>query len=201
MFNIFLISSCADLRKNELVENISKLNSLGLSYKDIDDLNYFERCKYSLIGSPFSTPYTQFIWILNVSTLSEKSLDNYVNFLHSVVCGNLPSQGKTHILFGSGISNAYAENKPEDDYNTSKLIRHLRKLHNSQVILKGIVVFYETIPPELLVSLSSKSTCRLLLSLTLKKGTCVIITKKEGIIHCLINGQFETAFDFGFINS
>ena len=36
--------SCADLRWNEFVEIISKLNSLGLNHKNTEDLNYFERC-------------------------------------------------------------------------------------------------------------------------------------------------------------
>ena len=40
----FLLAlSCADLRWNELVVIISKLNSLGLSLEDIERLNYFER--------------------------------------------------------------------------------------------------------------------------------------------------------------
>ena len=42
MQNIFIDVSCADLRWNELVEIISKLNSLGLSLEDIEYLNYFE---------------------------------------------------------------------------------------------------------------------------------------------------------------
>ena len=33
-----------------------------------------------------------FLWILNAPTLSEKSLDDYVDILDSVVCGNLPSE-------------------------------------------------------------------------------------------------------------
>ena len=40
----FLTLSCADLRWNELVEIISKLNGLGLTKENIEGLNYFERC-------------------------------------------------------------------------------------------------------------------------------------------------------------
>ena len=42
--NLFLKLSCADLRWNELVEIISKLNSLGLTKENVEGLNYFERC-------------------------------------------------------------------------------------------------------------------------------------------------------------
>ena len=41
---MFLTLSCADLRWNELVEIISKLNSLGLAKENVEALNYFERC-------------------------------------------------------------------------------------------------------------------------------------------------------------
>ena len=41
----FLTLSCADLRWNELVEIISKLNSLGLTKENVEGLDYFERCK------------------------------------------------------------------------------------------------------------------------------------------------------------
>ena len=42
----FLLTlSCADLRWNELVSIISKLNGLNLSEEDIDALSYFDRCK------------------------------------------------------------------------------------------------------------------------------------------------------------
>ena len=52
----FLTLSYADLRWNELVEIISKLNSLGL----VEGLNYFERCNILnsnavFISSTFST--------------------------------------------------------------------------------------------------------------------------------------------------
>ena len=41
----FLLTlSFADLRWNEFVKIISKLNSLGLSLEDIEHLNYFGRC-------------------------------------------------------------------------------------------------------------------------------------------------------------
>ena len=40
----FLTLSCADLKWNELVEIISKLNSLGLTKENVEGLNYFERC-------------------------------------------------------------------------------------------------------------------------------------------------------------
>jgi len=41
----FMTLSCADLRWNELVEIIGKLNDLNLSKEDIENLNYFERTK------------------------------------------------------------------------------------------------------------------------------------------------------------
>ena len=128
----FLGPSCADLRWNELAEIISKLNSLVLSHKDIENLNFFERCnilnsiamllgchfqhrveiffkeilligsgslgkvKYFAIRVHFQStgsPHRhRFIWILNLPTANEKSLDDYVDFLFSVVCGNLLSE-------------------------------------------------------------------------------------------------------------
>ena len=45
----FLILSCADLRWNELVETISKLNSLGNIKENVEGLNYFER--YNILNS------------------------------------------------------------------------------------------------------------------------------------------------------
>lgn len=41
----FLTSSYADLRWNELVSIIAKLNGLDMSDEDIDKMDYFERCK------------------------------------------------------------------------------------------------------------------------------------------------------------
>ena len=41
----FMTLSCADLRWNELVSIISKLNGIILSDEEIDNLSYFERCK------------------------------------------------------------------------------------------------------------------------------------------------------------
>ena len=41
----FLTLYCADLKRNEHVEIISKLNSPGLNHLDIEGLNYFEACK------------------------------------------------------------------------------------------------------------------------------------------------------------
>ena len=38
----FLTLSCADLRWNELVEIISKLNSLGLTKENVEGLNYLK---------------------------------------------------------------------------------------------------------------------------------------------------------------
>ena len=37
--------SCADLRWNELVSIISKLNGLNLSQEDISNIDYFQRCE------------------------------------------------------------------------------------------------------------------------------------------------------------
>ena len=45
----FLTLSCANLRWNELVETISKLNSLGLIKENAEGLNYFER--YNILNS------------------------------------------------------------------------------------------------------------------------------------------------------
>ena len=41
---LFMTLSCADLRWNELVSIISKLNGLNLSEDDIKNLDYFKRC-------------------------------------------------------------------------------------------------------------------------------------------------------------
>ena len=40
----FLTLSCADLRWNELISIISKLNGLNISEEDIDEMSYHERC-------------------------------------------------------------------------------------------------------------------------------------------------------------
>ena len=40
-----------------------------------------------------------FLWISNAPTLSEKSLDDYVDCLDSVVCGNLPSEEEDSHLY------------------------------------------------------------------------------------------------------
>ena len=44
LLKIFLNIFCADLRWKELVEIISKLNSLCLTKENVEPLNYFERC-------------------------------------------------------------------------------------------------------------------------------------------------------------
>ena len=49
MSNIFLTLSCTDLRWNEFVKIISKLNSLGFTQKDVEGLNYLER--YNVLNS------------------------------------------------------------------------------------------------------------------------------------------------------
>ena len=41
----FMTLSCADLRWNELVSIISKLNGLNLSQDDISNIDYFQRCE------------------------------------------------------------------------------------------------------------------------------------------------------------
>ena len=83
------------------------------------------------------------------------------------------------------------------DYNKSKL----SKINYSEITLKAIDVFPETMPLDLQASLSSNSTGRLLLSLKLKKGAHVMITTNIDLNDRLINGQFGTVYDFGFINS
>ena len=42
----FMTLSCADLRWNELLAIISRLNGESLSEEDINDISYFERCRY-----------------------------------------------------------------------------------------------------------------------------------------------------------
>ena len=42
--SFFLTLSCADLRCNELISIISKLNGLNISEEDIDQMSYHERC-------------------------------------------------------------------------------------------------------------------------------------------------------------
>ena len=42
---VFMTLSCADLRWNELVSIMSKLNGLNLSEDDIKNLDYFKRCE------------------------------------------------------------------------------------------------------------------------------------------------------------
>ena len=45
LLKIFLNIFCADLRWKELVEIISKLNSLCLTKENVEGLDYFEKCK------------------------------------------------------------------------------------------------------------------------------------------------------------
>ena len=40
-----------------------------------------------------------FFWILNAPTLSQKPLDDYVDFLDAVVCGDLPSEEEDSCLY------------------------------------------------------------------------------------------------------
>ena len=135
---MFLTLSCADLRWNELVEIISKLNSLGLTKENVEGLNYFERCnilnsngvllarhfqhraeilskeiliirdgplgnvKYYAIRVEFqfrdSLHIHSFLWVLNAPTLAENTINEYVEFLDSVVCENLSSEeGDPHL--------------------------------------------------------------------------------------------------------
>ena len=134
----FLTLSCADLKWNELVEIISKLNSLGLTKENVEGLNYFERCnilnsnavllarhfqhrveiffkeiliirdgplgivKYYAIRAKFqfrgSKHIHSFLWALSAPTLAKTTINEYVEFLDSVVCGNLPSEeGDPHL--------------------------------------------------------------------------------------------------------
>ena len=44
-----LTLSCSDLRWNELIGIISKLNSLGLTKENVEGFNYFER--YNILNS------------------------------------------------------------------------------------------------------------------------------------------------------
>ena len=60
-------------------------------------------------------------------------------------------------------------------------------------------MFSETMPLDLQTSLSPKLSGGLLLSLKLKKGALVIITTSIDLNDCVINGQFGTVSDFGFI--
>ena len=135
---MFLTLSCADLRWNELVEIISKLNSLGLTKENVEGLNYLQRCnilnsnavllarhfqhrveiffkeiliirdgplgivKYYAIRAKFqfrgSKHIHSFLWALNAPTLAKTTINEYVEFLDSVVCGNLPSEeGDPHL--------------------------------------------------------------------------------------------------------
>lgn len=60
--------------------------------RDIADRNvkyYTLRVEFKISGLPH---VHSFLWILKAPTLSEKSFDDYVDFLDSVVCVNLPSE-------------------------------------------------------------------------------------------------------------
>ena len=134
----FLTLSCADLRWNELVEIISKLNNLRLAKKIVEGLNYFERCdilnsngvllarhfqhrveiffkerlinrdgplgkiKYYAIWVEFhfrgSPDMHCFLWVLNAPTLEENTINEYVEFLDSLVYEDLPLEdGDPHL--------------------------------------------------------------------------------------------------------
>ena len=158
---MFLTLSCADLRWNELVEIISKLNSLGLTKENVEGLNYFERCnilnsnavllarhfqhrveiffkeilitkdgssgkiKYYDIRVEFqfrgSPNIHSFLWVLNAPTLAENTINEYVEFLDSVVCGNLPSEeGDPHLYQLIKTFQIYCHSKTCSKYKNSK---------------------------------------------------------------------------------
>ena len=50
---------------------------------------YAIRVKFQFRGSPH---IHSFFWVLNAPTLAENTLNEYVEILDSVVCGNLPSE-------------------------------------------------------------------------------------------------------------
>ena len=57
---------------------------------------YAIRVGFQFRGLPHIYSFT---WILNAITLSEKSLDDYVDFLDSVECGNLPLEEEDSHLY------------------------------------------------------------------------------------------------------
>ena len=56
---------------------------------------YAIRVEFQFRGSPH---IHSFLWVLNAPTLAENTINEYVEFLDSVVCGNLPSkEGDPHL--------------------------------------------------------------------------------------------------------
>ena len=110
----FLILSCADLRWNELVSIISKLNGENLTDEQINNLTYLERCNYLnsnhvLLARHFQyrvevffkeiivngslgkfqvrgSPHIHsFLWVLNAPVLTKDNIDEYIIFVDAVV--------------------------------------------------------------------------------------------------------------------
>ena len=55
----FVTLSCTDLRWNELLAIISRLNGESLSEEDINDISYFERCRYLNLNPVLLARYFQ----------------------------------------------------------------------------------------------------------------------------------------------
>ena len=122
----FLTLSCADLRWNELVSIISKLNSVDV--KNFENLSYHERCDilnsnpvlvarhfqnrvelffrlFVLDGPLGKTQYYairvefqvrgsphihSFIWVLDAPILTEETVEDYVQWVDSIISAQLP---------------------------------------------------------------------------------------------------------------
>ena len=91
---------------------ITKDGSSGkVKYYDI-------RVEFQFRGSP---NIHSFLWVLNAPTLAENTINEYVEFLDSVVCGNLPSEeGDPHLYQLIKIFQIHCHSETCHKYKNSK---------------------------------------------------------------------------------
>ena len=133
----FMTLSCADLRWNELISIIAKLNGESLDEDAINEMDFFERChylnmnpvilarhfqyrvevffkvividgplgkvKYHAIRVEFQvrgSPHIHsFLWVIDAPILTKNNVDEYRQFVDSIVKAFVPDINKQPELF------------------------------------------------------------------------------------------------------
>ena len=170
----FLTLSCADLRWNELISIISKLNGLNISEEDIDQMSYHERCdtlnknpvlvvrhfqyrvelffKTIILDGPLGktnyyairvefqvrgSPHVHsFIWILNAPKLSKFNIEEYTNWVDTIIRTDLPdptSEPDLHELVKT--YQIHRHSKTCHKYRNEKCRFHFGKFFTSRTII------------------------------------------------------------------
>ena len=170
----FLTLSCADLRWNELISIISKLNRLNISEEDIDQMSYHERCdtlnknpvlvvrhfqyrvelffKTIILDGPLGktnyyairvefqvrgSPHVHsFIWILNAPKLSKFNIEEYTNWVDTIIRTDLPdptSEPDLHELVKT--YQIHRHSKTCHKYRNEKCRFHFGKFFTSRTII------------------------------------------------------------------